>query len=41
MKDGTHSYIVVAGGKGSPGADQSVEILNLTTLEWTTGTYAK
>ena len=41
MKDETHSYIVVAGGKGSAGADQSVEILNLTTLEWTTGTYAK
>ena len=41
MKDETHSYIVVAGGKGSAGADQSVEIFNLTTLEWTTGTYAK
>ena len=37
MKDETHSYIVVAGGKGSPGADESVEILNLTSSEWITG----
>ena len=37
MKDETHSYIVVAGGKGSAGADQSVEILNLNSLEWSTG----
>ena len=37
MNDETHYYLVVAGGKGKDGKTTSVEILDLTSLEWSLG----
>ena len=37
MKDETHYYLVVAGGTGKDGKTTSVEILDLTSFEWSLG----